>query len=311
MQKVKRVVVTDFGIDLKTSHAKSVDLYLIGRGIAHSKSRVMYMSAFKACGINWNYENAPFETAEEAEEFLQHAKFVAVNATTPYKPQTLRAGGEVTPQAKAANGASAIIVCPKTGVRRAYNFDGDGACIYLENQGAEIQGGRIVIFGTGVTAMSIAYACACRGAKKVVMVSRNAALAAATFENLKQVASDNFSLFNIKNLSYCEYNKCEIEVDSADIVVNATTLGMKSGDVFPINSSAFNKNQFVLDCIYGHGHTDFLQKAANAKATCFDGQGMLAAQGSLFFMELCKVYGVKIKYSREEIYRIIYSSAFE
>ena len=303
--------MADFEIDLKSSHAKRADLYLIGRGISHSKSRVMYMSAFKACGINWNYENAPLETAEEAEEFLQHTKFVAVNATTPYKPQALWAGDEVSPQARAANGASAIIVCPKTGVRLAYNFDGDGACIYLEDQGAKLKGLNVVIFGTGVTAMSIAYACACRGAKKVVMVCRNAALAQAAFINLKQVISNNFSVFNIKNLSITEYSECETEVANADIVVNATTLGMKSDDTFPVNSSAFNKNQFVLDCIYGHGHTDFMQKATHAKATCFDGRGMLAAQGSLFFMELCKVYGIKIKYSREEIYRIIYSSAFE
>ena len=287
------------------------NLYLIGRGIAHSKSRVMYLAAFKACGINWNYENAPLGTAEAAIDFLQNKKFVALNATTPYKPECLQAADEATPEARAANGASAIIANPETGLSHAYNFDGEGACIYLQKQGAEFTSRNVVIFGTGVTAMSIAYACANRGAKSVVLVCRNVALAQPSFENLQQAMSENLPQFNIKNLTCIEYSKSDEEVASANIVINATTLGMKSGDDFPMGTHVFNKNQFVLDCIYGHGQTDFISKATKAKATCFDGRGMLAAQGSLFFMELCKVHGIKIKYSREEIYRIIYDCAFE
>ena len=66
------------------------------------------------------------------------------------------------------------------------------------------------------------------------------------------------------------------ELADANLVINATTLGMMRDDPSPI--SKMTAKCVYFDCIYGHGETAFIKNACEAGAVCYDGAGMLKAQ---------------------------------
>jgi shikimate dehydrogenase len=73
----------------------------------------------------------------------------------------------------------------------------------------------------------------------------------------------------------------EQHVGQADLIVNATSLGMRPGDPSPISANWMHEGQVVFDMVYGTGEpTALLQDARSAGASAYDGLGMLVAQGA-------------------------------
>jgi shikimate dehydrogenase len=67
-----------------------------------------------------------------------------------------------------------------------------------------------------------------------------------------------------------------------DVVINATSASLSDG--FPnISSSLFNEKSFIYDMMYGAKPTNFMQWAAEKKATVRDGLGMLVEQAAESF----------------------------
>jgi shikimate dehydrogenase len=70
-------------------------------------------------------------------------------------------------------------------------------------------------------------------------------------------------------------------VRSADLVVNATPLGMRPDDPSPVDASWLHSGQTVADMVYRPTVTPLLAAAAAAGATAVGGLGMLVAQGAV------------------------------
>jgi shikimate dehydrogenase len=70
-------------------------------------------------------------------------------------------------------------------------------------------------------------------------------------------------------------------VRGADLVVNATPVGMSLDDPSPIPDSWLREGQVVLDMLYQRPETPLLRAAAQAGARGVNGLGMLVAQGAL------------------------------
>ena len=66
------------------------------------------------------------------------------------------------------------------------------------------------------------------------------------------------------------------------LVVNATSLGLKSSDPLPldINWLGFNKPHFVYDMIYRPAETNLLREAKSLGCKTANGIGMLLYQGA-------------------------------
>jgi shikimate dehydrogenase len=69
-------------------------------------------------------------------------------------------------------------------------------------------------------------------------------------------------------------------VPEAEVVVNATSVGMRAGDPRLVDGRLFREGQTVFDIVYNR-ETELLQDAANAGARVLDGVMMLVWQGSL------------------------------
>jgi shikimate dehydrogenase len=72
----------------------------------------------------------------------------------------------------------------------------------------------------------------------------------------------------------------EEHVRAADLVVNATPVGMHDGDPSPVPSEWIGAGQIVIDMVYGGGTTALLEESRERGATALDGLGMLVAQGA-------------------------------
>ena len=67
-------------------------------------------------------------------------------------------------------------------------------------------------------------------------------------------------------------------IAGADIIIDATPLGMKAGDLAPFDTALLSAGQTVFDVVYGHGETALARAARAAGCRFFDGAGMLVGQ---------------------------------
>ena len=76
---------------------------------------------------------------------------------------------------------------------------------------------------------------------------------------------------------------CLREARDADLVVNATPLGLKPDDASPLSAAAFRPGQFAFDIIPTKAQPPMAKAAAAAGATALDGLEFLVGQGAKSF----------------------------
>ena len=271
-----------------TEHA-----YILGHPIAHSKSPAMHNAAYQALGLDWEYGFADCETTEDARAFLMSGDWRACNVTMPYKPLALEAADTASAAASAAGGAN-VLVRGDGGAILADNTDGTGCVSYLQRCGARFEDARVVVCGTGPTAISILYACANAQAGTLALVSRDAQRAARKVgyrnESIGPGPFDSFwgkmSQRDLVRSTHSDappfdvlaYREASDRIHAADIIIDATSLGMHAGDPAPFDTSLLRPGQVVFDVVYGHGETALIAAARAASCRAFDGSGMLVAQ---------------------------------
>jgi len=78
-----------------------------------------------------------------------------------------------------------------------------------------------------------------------------------------------------------EWDETEAAVVDADLVVNATPVGMAGEELLP--EALFRREQTVVDLVYWPPATPFLDRARAAGATALGGLGMLVHQAAASF----------------------------
>lgn len=299
-------------------------LYLLGHPIAHSKSPVMYNALYERLGLPWGYAAMDCATDEEARAFLEAREFFSINITTPYKPLAFEAATVRSATAKLACGANMLV--SKGDELIAYNVDGEGCVDYLERTGFRFAGAQVVVCGTGPTALSILHACALAGARRVVLVGRDAERArdvleayASRYRTLAYATVDLPAARNHRlsfrtayeqvDFAFGSYTTATKVFSDADLVVNATPLGMRAGDPSPFDTALLHEGQTVFDAVYGHGETALVAGARSAGSAVFDGAGMLVAQAVATATALFDIAGVDAACTREEMFDIMAAAA--
>ena len=234
-----------------------MQMFLLGSEISHSASPAHWKKTFEERGLNWTYELADIPDEAEAKKFILNKDYVAINITTPWKKLAFAHADSVDGASKFAGGCNFLV--NNQGKLEGHNVDGDGCVNFLKSTGFEFEDKNAFVCGFGPTAKSVAYACKTSGAN-VTMLSRT-------------VDEERGALCESVGVGLSAYD-CELA--DANLVINATTLGMKRDDPSPI--SAMTAGCVYFDCIYGHGETAFIKNAREAGAVCYDGAGMLEAQ---------------------------------
>lgn len=250
---------------------------VIGWPVKQALSPAVHNAAYAAMGLNWVY--LPLPVADQRQlmvvvEALRTLPCVGFNVTMPHKQAMLELCDEAAMFAQLAG--SVNTVHSVDGHLVGYNTDGRGMleALRLEADWSP-EGTRVVVLGAGGAAGAAVVACAVGRAAHVTVVNRDIARAEAL------AARAEPSLRSTEVLAVAVGPESREAVEAADLIVNATPLGMASGDPSPVPGEWLRAGQVVFDMVYQRPSTALLDAARQAGATALGGLGMLVSQGAL------------------------------
>ena len=121
---------------------------LIGNPVEHSLSPVIHNAAFQHLGLNFAYVAFKVEDVEGAMHGIRALTGIrGVSVTIPHKVAVLRHLDEI--EATARNIGAVNTIVADRGPLTGYNTDASGALAALRKDGAPVDGGRVLILGSG------------------------------------------------------------------------------------------------------------------------------------------------------------------
>jgi len=264
---------------------------VLGHPVQHSASPAMHNAAIAALGLNWRYLafDAHPDHLRAAIEGAKAMKFIGLNLTVPHKllalemvdaldasaeswgaVNTIRfeardARGEWQPLARLPDEASGEILA------RGFNTDAD-AIVRALREDFDLQllrGAGVLLLGAGGAGRVAGLKFAGEGVGSLFLVNR-------TMNKAEALAAEIRRRFPRQEVSI-GYPKTEV-----DLVINATSLGLRSDDPPPFDERQFSLSQarHVYDMVYRPAETALLHAARAAGCRAANGLSMLLYQGA-------------------------------
>jgi shikimate dehydrogenase len=250
---------------------------LIGWPVEHTLSPAMHNAAYERMGLNWVYVPLPVREGQDLVRVVSAMRslpFVGFNVTMPYKRVMLNLCDEVAAAARLAGSVNAVHVVD--GRLIGYSSDGRGLAESLKDEaGFAVEGRRVVILGSGGAAGAALVSMVLERVAHVTVAGRRIEAA----EDLVENVADSMRGTTVEAVELGEDVRSAVE--SADLVVNATPLGMRPEDPLPVAAEWLQPGQVVADMVYRPTVTRLLQAAEARGARPIGGIGMLVAQGAL------------------------------
>lgn len=254
---------------------------LIGYPVAHSRSPQMHNAAFGEIDFDADYTlwETPPGTLEERIASLRAPDVLGANVTIPYKEDVVPLLDECDTLAARIGAVNTIV--NRHGKLTGYNTDAPGMLRALaECPGSpfDSRGKETVILGTGGAARAAAVALIDAGAQSVTILGRDHARI--------DVLLAHFSAISQGPVSGALFNSLEANMSlrAADLVVNATSVGLKSSDDnLLIDVNLLSAGSLVMDMVFNAGLTPLLRAARARGCFVMHGLSMLLYQGTLAF----------------------------
>ena len=183
--------------------------------------------------------------------------------TMPHKQTIVLLAHDLGEQARLVGAANSVRFDNDQSI--ADMFDGLGLVRGAAERGIGITGRSVLLLGAGGAARAVAFALASAGAERLTVANRTARTAEALVDEVRTV----FPALIV------EVGGNQI-VDQHDVVINATSLGMRRGDPSPIPVSGLQASTSVIDIVTVPG-TALLTGAAARGCRTMDGSDMLRA----------------------------------
>jgi len=254
---------------------------IFGDPVEHSLSPPMHNAAYAALGIDRAYLafHVSPEHLQDAIRALPALEIIGVNLTVPHKENAATLMHQLSEEARILGAINCVV--NRDGELYGDNTDARGLERDLRESGVTLDGGSAVVVGAGGAAASAILACARMGAAKILIFNRTVERAAALAHRLKQsdVALNNTSIEpgGLNKLAQ------PAAVADAVIVINATPMGLKTGDFAPVAYDAVRPDCMFYDMVYAREPTPFMAPALALNRRSLDGAGMLLNQGVLAF----------------------------
>ena len=261
---------------------KPARLAVIGHPVAHSASPGMHQPALDALGIDARYIRLDVEPGDVAKAFarMRVLGFIGCNVTVPHKLEAMAACCNVHADARAL-GAVNTVRFDADGVTRGFNTDGPGFARAIDDLFATpLSTLRVAVLGAGGGAgQAIATTCAIHQVPRLVVVNRSADKLDALVPRLRAHAPH----IEIESVTFAEINRLADLVSGCDLVVNATSVGLKPGDPPVVPAACLRPGQFVNDTIYQPPVTPLMDLAAGLGCRTANGLPLLLHQGIIAF----------------------------
>jgi len=258
-------------------------LAVLGHPVAHSKSPEMHNPALEAAGLEAQYIriDVPPERLGEALAGLKANGFIGANLTIPLKQEAVGLVDEIDPTAELAQSVNTVFFDGET--CRGFSTDGAGFVRAIREQfWVDVRDLRVMVLGAGGGAgRALAVQCAIERCSRLVLVNRTVE----KVEELSKYFESDRLLGPTERLSAIGFDPIglQTELEYTDLVVNATSLGMKRSDPPVLPSALLSPALIVYDTVYAGGSSRLLEDAEAAGARTGSGLSMLLHQGALSF----------------------------
>ena len=217
---------------------------VIGSPIEHSLSPKLHNYWLKENNIEAIYDKKKLDEKDLQSIIseVKEEKINGINVTVPFKKAVIPFLDELSPEAKDTQSVNTIYF--QNGITIGHNTDIAGFELAIKHAKYNISGKKILLLGAGGVAPSIIYSLKKMNASKIILSNRTKEKA----ENLKNL---------FEGLEIVDWG----ETIDFDMIINATSIGLKNEDGLNFDYSANGPNKFYYDVIYNPRETIFLKRA--------------------------------------------------
>ena len=225
---------------------------VIGNPIKHTLSPKLHNFWIKKNNVNAIYGKLETHKSDLNElcENLKQGKLDGLNVTVPFKKEIIPYINVLSGHALRTKSVNTITI--ENGNLVGHNTDIDGFELSVKKLNYDVSNKTVIILGAGGVVPSIIYALKKMNASKIFVSNRT-----------KEKAEDMQNQFD--DLQILDWG----ELTNFDMIINATSIGLKENDKFEIDFSKIGKNKFFYDVIYEPHETNFFQ-AGNQKGNIFE-----------------------------------------
>jgi shikimate dehydrogenase len=215
---------------------------VIGNPIEHSLSPELHNYWINQNSINALYEKKKINE-DQLEQYISQVKdkkINGINVTVPFKKKIIPYLDELSAEAKITESVNTIY--QKDNKAIGHNTDIFGFKTSIEKTEYDLKNKEVLILGAGGVVPSIIFSLIKMKVSKITISNRTKEKA----ENLKKI---------YKDLEIIKWG----DISNFDMIINATSLGLKKEDKLNFDFSLISENKFFYDVIYNPSETNFLK----------------------------------------------------
>jgi shikimate dehydrogenase len=234
---------------------------VIGNPIEHSLSPILHNYWIKSNGIDAIYEKQKLNE-NELERLISKVKqktISGINVTIPFKKIVIPYLDKLSIEAQNTQSVNTIYL--KDNKIIGHNTDIIGFETSIKESKYNLNNKEVLILGAGGVVPSIIFALIKMKVSKIKICNRTKEKA----ENLKKL---------YKNIEIIEWGK----LSNFDMIINATSLGLKKKDNLNLDFSSISGNKFFYDVIYNPSETNFLKTGREMGNKILNGKLMFIHQ---------------------------------
>ena len=254
---------------------------VIGNPIEHSLSPKLHNYWINKNNINALYEKHKLDENDLEDLIFQvkEKKIEGINVTVPFKRAIIPFLDKLTNQALKTQSVNTIYL--NENKLMGHNTDIIGFEKSIKNFKYDLNNKEVFILGAGGVVPSIIFALIQMGVSKIIVSNRTKKKA----ENLKKL---------FQNIEILDWGK----IPNFDMIINATSVGLKKEDNIDLDLASVGKGKFFYDVIYNPNETNFLKSGKDNGNITLNGKMMFIYQA---FSAFTIWHGVEPKLNEDVI----------
>ena len=244
---------------------------IIGNPVKHSLSPVLHAYWFEKYNIDASYSiiEAQEKDLVNIAKKIQNKSLHGVNVTLPYKQKIIQHLDKIVNDAKLTGSVNTLFLNHEDSLV-GENTDVFGLQAAYLKEIDNTSNKKALIIGAGGVSSSVILSLQKSGFKKISIINRT--------KDKCLFLKKKFKFLNI-----LDWENIKTEFEKHQIVINATSLGLKNGQDFKFNFEKFNKEMIYIDTIYNPLETKTLKYLKEKDVKVFNGLDMFIYQGQKSF----------------------------
>ena len=250
---------------------KKKNFAIIGNPIKHSLSPTLHNYWFEKYNIDANYSMIDINEKEIGNVLkkIRDKELSGINITLPYKQKVIPFIDQLVNDAKYTNSVNTIFL-DNNDILIGENTDVFGlqAAYFKEISNIDLK--KALVIGAGGVSPSVILSLQKSKIKNITVINRT---------NEKSL----FLKKRFPSLNVLEWSLLSQEISKFDIIINATSLGLKGGSDFDFEFKNTKKDLIYIDTIYNPIETKTLKFLKDKISKTFNGLNMFIYQGQKSF----------------------------